>query len=219
MRFTHLECTVPLLIIPILIFSCSSAPQRADTEPRHVIASWYGYEFHGKATASGERFDMFAFTCAHRDLPFGTILQVMNPYNGRSAKCVVNDRGPFVEGRDIDLSYATAKEIGLKNTGMVMLEYLGRDTRYVREVQYSTAGGPLTVQIGSFRDQENARRLKAGLDLNYKDVYIHERVINNTTYYRVRIGRFSDRRKAFGLAKKLAQEGYSPIIMSFDEQA
>jgi len=201
------------------MLSCSSAPHKADTEPRHAIASWYGYEFHGKATASGERFNMFAFTCAHRDLPFGTILQVMNPANGRSVKCVVNDRGPFVGGRDIDLSYATAKEIGLKNTGNVMLEYLGRDTRYVREVQYIMTGGPFTVQIGSFRDPENARRLKAGLDLNHKDVYIHERVINNGAYYRVRIGRFSDRQKAFGLAKKLAEEGYSPVIMQFDQQA
>ena len=219
MRFRHLEFTVPLLIIPIVMLSCSSTRHKADTEPRHVIASWYGYEFHGKATASGERFNMFAFTCAHRDLPFGTILQVMNPANGRSVKCVVNDRGPFVGGRDIDLSYATAREIGLENTGNVMLEYLGRDTRYMREVQYITAGGPFTVQIGSFRDPENARRLKAGLDLNYTDVYIHERVINDGTYYRVRIGRFSDRRKAFGLAKKLAEEGYSPVIMQFDQQA
>jgi peptidoglycan lytic transglycosylase len=201
------------------MLSCSSAPHRADTEPRRAVASWYGNEFHGKATASGERFDMFAFTCAHRELPFGTILQVMNPANGRSATCVVNDRGPFVEGRDIDLSYATAREIGLESTGRVMLEYLGRDTRYVRDVRYVRADGPFTVQIGSFRDPENARRLKAGLDLNYGDVYIHERVVNESTHYRVRIGRFSDRRKAFGIAKKLAEEGYSPLIMPFDEQA
>jgi rare lipoprotein A len=204
------------------MLSCSSAQRKADTEPRYGIASWYGQEFHGKTTSSGERFDMFSFTCAHRDLPFGTILRVMNPANGKSVRCVVNDRGPFVEGREIDLSYASAREIGLldKSLGGVLVENIGRDPKYVREVGYMVAdNGPFTVQLGSFRDPWNARRLKAGLELNHKGVFIHERLINASTYYRVRIGRFADMEGAFSLAKRLAEEGYSPVIMHFEEQA
>jgi len=82
-------------------------------EKKSCYASWYGREFHGKQTASGENFNMFALTCAHRDYPLGTKLRVSNPANGKEVECIVNDRGPLVTGRDIDLSYAAAKKIGL----------------------------------------------------------------------------------------------------------
>ena len=81
-----------------------------------MVASWYGPGFHGNATASGVRFDMNAYTCAHKTLPFGTILVV--EANGHRIPCVVNDRGPFVTGRDIDLSYATANALGMVRKGV-----------------------------------------------------------------------------------------------------
>jgi rare lipoprotein A len=184
-----------------------------------VVASWYGPEFHGKPTASGERFDMHALTCAHRELPFGTVVKVTNVANGKSVRCVVNDRGPFVAGRDIDLSYAAAREIGLRSTGPVTVEYLERDIRYVKEIGYAAgAKGPFTVQVGAFREKDNARRLKESLDLKYKEVYISETTIDNTTLYRVRIGKFPDKKKAYRLAKTLAEEGYSPLVTHYDEQ-
>ena len=80
-----------------------------------VIASWYGGKFHGRATASGERFDKNAMTAAHKTLPFGTKLRVS--YNGKSVTVRVNDRGPFVRGRDLDLSEAAARKIGLIKAG------------------------------------------------------------------------------------------------------
>jgi rare lipoprotein A len=184
-----------------------------------VVASWYGPEFHGKPTASGERFDMHALTCAHREVPFGTVVKVTNVANGKSVRCVVNDRGPFVSGRDIDLSYAAAREIGLTSTGPVTVEYLERDIRYVKEIGYAAgAKGPFTVQVGSFREKDNAKRLKESLDLKYKEVYISETTIDNTTLYRVRIGKFPDKKKAYRLAKTLAEEGYSPLVTHYDEQ-
>lgn len=73
------------------------------------LASYYGADFHGKPTASGETYDMYALTCAHKTLPFGTMLQVTNLENGASVVVRVNDRGPFVEGRVLDLSYATQR--------------------------------------------------------------------------------------------------------------
>lgn len=80
-------------------------------------ASWYGPGFYGRKTASGERFTKHKLTCAHRKLPFGTRLQVTNLQNGKSIEVIVNDRGPFIKGRVIDLSYAAAREIGLLKAG------------------------------------------------------------------------------------------------------
>jgi rare lipoprotein A len=190
-------------------------------EKRSCTASWYGREFHGKPTASGESFNMFALTCAHKDYPLGTKVKVTNPSNRSEVDCIVNDRGPFVSGRDIDLSYAAAKRIGLIGPGVarVDIEPLGRYTRYVKEVRYSHVEGTLvTVQIGSFREESNARRLKQGLELHYKDVYIMQANVGKDSYYRVRLGKFKDSVEALKLANTLAQEGYSVLITKYEQQ-
>lgn len=82
-------------------------------------ASYYGERFHGRLTASGERYDMHAMTCAHRTLRFGTIVRVTNLRNGRTATCRITDRGPFVRGRVIDVSRAMAVKLGMLNAGVV----------------------------------------------------------------------------------------------------
>ena len=209
------------LVTVLILVSCASSRYETYHEPRTVVASWYGSEFHGKPTASGERFDMHGMTCAHRELPFGTLLQVTNVSNEKTVKCVVNDRGPFVRGRDIDLSYAAAREIGLigPGTAPVRIAHLGRDSGYIKEVKYVSSGGPYTVQAGAFREIGNAVRLKAALDLKYRDVYIIEASVNGVTYYRVRIGKFQRKEEAFVLGKTLAEEGYNPLIVQFDERA
>ena len=89
-----------------------------------MVASFYSGKFHGRKTASGERFDQFALTCAHKSLPFQTILKVTNPKNGKSVTVRVNDRGPFTRGRDVDLSYAAAKEIGMIQAGVLAVEVI-----------------------------------------------------------------------------------------------
>jgi rare lipoprotein A len=212
-------CSLSLVTVLILV-SCASSRYETYQEPRTAVASWYGAEFHGKPTASGERFDMYGMTCAHKELPFGTVLQVMNTSNQRTVRCVVNDRGPFVSGRDIDLSYAAAKEIGLigPGTAPVRIVSLGRESGYVREVKYVPAGGPYTVQVGAFTEMENAFRLKSGLELKYSDVYIIEATVKDSTFYRVRIGKFQRKEDAFSLGKVLAEEGYSPLITHYDER-
>jgi len=83
-----------------------------------MTASFYGEEFHGRQTSSGEIFDMYEYTAAHKTLPFGTRLKVTNLANGRSVIVVVNDRGPFIPGRDLDLSYGAARKIGLVGMGV-----------------------------------------------------------------------------------------------------
>lgn len=91
-------------------------------------AGWYGQTFHGKRTASGEAFDMNAFTAAHRTLPFGTRVRVRHLRTGRSVVVRINDRGPFTRGRDLDLSFAAARELGFVNQGWCKIELvvLGR---------------------------------------------------------------------------------------------
>ena len=88
----------------------------------HFITSFYGTKFHGKPTSNGEVFDMNKLTCAHKSLPFNTVLKVTNEDNGKSVVVRVNDRGPFIRGRDLDLSYAAAKEIGLIGVGVKQLK-------------------------------------------------------------------------------------------------
>ncbi|UCF70002.1 MAG: septal ring lytic transglycosylase RlpA family protein [candidate division WOR-3 bacterium] len=88
----------------------------------HGLASYYGAEFHGRKTASGETFDQHDLTCAHRHLPFGTRVKVTNLKNSKSVVVRVNDRGPWVRGRVIDLSYAAAKKIGMVSDGVVKVK-------------------------------------------------------------------------------------------------
>jgi len=183
----------------------------------YVTASWYGPKFHGRPTASGERFNMYSMTCAHKEFPFGTRLRVTYLKNNRSVVVTVNDRGPFISGRDLDLSYAAAKEIGLigPGVGRVKIQYLGRDMRYVKRVRFIspvTSAGPFTIQVGSFKEKSNAYRLKKGLKLKYRDVYITTTYLKGQKFYRVRIGSFNNRDVAYSFAKTLAEEGYSTFI-------
>ncbi len=90
--------------------------------PQTGVASWYGPKFHGRTTANGERYNMMDLTAAHKTLPFGTFVHVTNRSNNRTIVVRINDRGPFVRGRIIDLSYAAAKVIGASSTGVVEVE-------------------------------------------------------------------------------------------------
>ncbi len=180
------------------------------------LASWYGKDFNGRPTASGEPFDMYAMTAAHRTLPLGTIVMVTNLDNGRKAKVTINDRGPFVKGRIIDLSYGAAKRLHMVEDGVarVRIEVVGRDKRYVRYIKVAAGGtGPYTVQTGAFEDKRNAKRLKEVLEWRYNGVYIKKARIKGRTYYRVRLGRFDTRKDAYELAKRLVDEGYEAVIM------
>ncbi len=113
----------PNLIHPgqkLLIYP--SPPKAAPTlENNEVTASWYGVEHHNKITASGQRFDMYKYTLAHKSLPFGTKVRLVNPENGKTAEGVVTDRGPYIKGRDVDTSYALAKQLGFVRKGVTKL--------------------------------------------------------------------------------------------------
>jgi len=130
------------------------------------LASWYGGKFHGRLTASGEVFDTNSFTAAHKTLPFGTIVRVTNLGNGKSVVVRINDRGPFIKGRIIDLSRAAANAIGMIGTGVARVKldilYVGDNKREGASVKAGgKSAGYYTIQVGAFRVKGNALRLKS----------------------------------------------------------
>lgn len=185
-----------------------------------LVASWYGPDFHGKLTASGERYDMDAMTCAHKSLPFGTQLKITNPASGLTALVTVTDRGPFVDGRDIDLSRGAAKAIGIYGPGIgqIMAERVGRDEKYRKYLGVAArlGAGPYTVQVGAFAEIDNATHLLKSLELTHSDVHMTQIFINGKKLYRVRVGRYDTERATRTAATALADEGYSVMIVIYE---
>ncbi|GBD99186.1 RlpA-like protein precursor [bacterium BMS3Abin07] len=213
-----------LLAVPVMLFmSCSSSTYETrgiSSRTYYWTASYYGKKFHGRSTASGRIFNMYGKSAAHKSLPFGTMLEVTNISNGRKVIVTVNDRGPFVKGRQLDLSYGAARQIGMIQTGTtrVKARIIGRERGYVKRVSYSASQGPYTLQVGSFRDRENALSLKNVLRHTYGGVYISNVTINGISYFRVCMGKFRFRRLAEKTAERLADEGYGVMVIAYDER-
>ena len=127
------------------------------------LASWYGPPYHNRPAANGEIFDMNAPTAAHRTLPLGSIVRVTNIATGQRTMVRINDRGPFVEGRIIDLSLAAASEIGVRKAGIAKVR-----VEVMRAPAPLDSGGRWAVQIGAIEDEETASELKAKLARRYK---------------------------------------------------
>ena len=178
------------------------------------MASWYGDKFHGKLTSNGERYDMYAMTAAHKTLPLGVYVRVTNRNSGKSAVVRVNDRGPFVDDRVIDLSYAAAKQLGVVGPGTapVRLEALGYSPD---GSDPSPAGQPRTfaisgysVQIGAFGMRGNAERLAAELRARYGTAEVKESLVDGRRFFRVRVGNFSSLETAEAAVATLQRDGY-----------
>jgi len=168
-------------------------------------ASWYGYPFHGQRTASGERYDMYLMTAAHRELPIGTVVEVRNLGNDRRVQVRINDRGPFVRGRILDLSYGAATELDMVRTGTADIELrvveMGQQTLPVDSV--------LTVQVGAFQTRERADALLAKLADDFADARIEE----SLPWYRVRVGTYTAFADAEQMQKQLLRRGYRSIVL------
>src|SRR5215469_13887337 len=136
--------------------------KKSDSSQRTIqvgIASWYGHPFHGRPTASGEIYDMEKMTAAHRTLPLGTVVRVVNLGNGQKAEVRINDRGPFVQDRIIDLSHAAAQAISMPGIANVRLEVISTPHRRAVEV--------FAVQIGAFPQRSEAAGLRAQMERKY----------------------------------------------------
>ena len=188
--------------------ACSSRrPARSpETPPRQVdegLASWYGLEEAGRTTASGEVMAPEKLTAAHRTLPFGTLVRVTEIETGNHVEVIINDRGPFVAGRIIDLSFAAARDLGVVEKGVVPVR-----------IEVIGLKGPLAerrwrVQLGSFEDETRAQELVLQIrSLGYSPVVVSRFEEGGTIFHRVWVGEFRERDGAERLARELQRAGH-----------
>jgi len=176
------------------------------------LASWYGPRFHGRLTANGEVYNQYELTAAHRTLPLGSRAMVTNLTTLQSIEVRINDRGPYVDGRVIDLSYAAARSIGVYEPGIasVRVEVLA-DAAPVSTVLHA-------VQVGSYVDADKAAALKAQILPDYPDAYISPMSTGLLRYYQVRLGPFPRQSEALARAQEVARSGMQVIIVEENDQ-
>jgi rare lipoprotein A len=218
---------------PYTVFGQTYVPV-VDREPfrQRGIASWYGRKFQGQKTASGEPYDMFKMTAAHKTLPIPSYAKVTNLANGKSVVVRINDRGPFHSNRIIDLSYAAASRIGIaaKGSGMVEVERVFEPSKQAAQQPQTVAsrapapatietplvaqeGGGLWIQLGAFSSAEAAEsfREKVARDLTW--IFEPIQVVQRDGLARVRLGPYRSRDEAEAIAAKLRDSlGFAPSI-------
>jgi len=196
------------------------------------VASWYGEKFHGRLTSNREPYDMYAMTAAHKTLPLPTYVRVRNLRNNKSIVVRVNDRGPFISNRIIDLSYAAASKLDMVEDGTSLVEVTAitfddppgdrptwRTTTSVpqpAQAAVKSAPGQIFVQVGAFGNRENAARRSAELKAaNFGNVIIHADTEVSPTLYRVRIGPIQDVIQYDVVVEELSNIGISnPYLIS-----
>src|SRR5439155_4419968 len=181
-RLSFLVCAV------VLFSACGhkkiqvKAPQSGPVSSKDLegLASYYAEPYHGRRTASGEIFDTYqGMTAAHRTLPFNTMVRVTNKSNGREVDVRINDRGPFIDGRVIDLSLRAAREIDLVGPGVAPVKL-----KVLKQGEVATVRSIFAVQVGAFQNRRAADDLKQKLEKKYPSVIVQE----DKALYRVRIG-------------------------------
>ena len=169
------------------------------------VASWYGSQFDGKATACGERYDMYKYTAAHKTLPLPSYVNVKNLTNGKSVIVKINDRGPFIDNRIIDLSYAAAKKIDMLSEGTAFVrvtsvseaeaaQSIKNNNQNIFSINIfekivSRNKNKILIQIGAFTEEKGAQELKKRVtNIGVKSVFINRARSGRKTFYRVRVG-------------------------------
>jgi rare lipoprotein A len=172
------------------------------------LASWYGHPYHGRPAANGEIYDMEKLTAAHRTLPFGTWVRVVNLNNGKTVDVRITDRGPFVENRIIDLSHAAAVAVELIGPGVarVRLDILSVPT---------TIENWYGVQAGAFQDADRAERLRALLERDFGPAHLVQRA-DSPSFWRVVVGRVPSEQAAAALAERVRQESGTAFVVRLD---
>lgn len=180
------------------------------------IASWYGRKFHGKKTSNGEIYDMYAMTAAHKTLPLPTYVRVTNLENNRNIVVRVNDRGPFVNDRIIDLSYVAAMKLGIHNkgTGFVEIAAITQISEYptLPPETAKIINSSMYIQVGAFTDKDNAVRLKNSVQIaDLPTIRIAEGLHQEEPVFRVQMGPIVSFDEADRLSKYLSEQGFSNI--------
>ena len=231
------------MLTGVLVWGCSSTPKAKTYAPptptpgavERGLASWYGKEFDGLPTASGETFRLGKVSAAHRTLPLGTLVEVTNEKNGKTVRVKVNDRGPFVAGRIVDLSRAAAAEIGSVGDGVVPVTLrvvtLGDNSRIRAKsdeppvptpANTATKGEPAAstaparpaasgwaVQAGAFGSEENALKLRERLAARYPTPWVED----FKGLKRVKFGPYASRDEAEAARDTLGEMGLAGIVV------
>lgn len=208
-----------LLVSLVLVTAACAGRRPRPTEPpapppsggmvQEGGASWYGLEEQGRPTASGEIMDPAGFTAAHKSLPFGTVVRVDDLDTGRSVVVTINDRGPFVAGRIIDLSYASAQALGIVQKGVapVRIQVMGEEG--------NAESYKWRVQVGAFREKEHAQSLARTLEQErYRSVLVHPQRQDGEILFKVWVGEFGQRAEADRLAGRLRRDGRQAVVLS-----
>jgi len=172
------------------------------------IASWYGSKFHGKATANGETYNMNDFTAAHRTLPFNTVVKIENMENGKSVVVRINDRGPYVGDRVIDLSRRAAREIDMENSGTARVQIFLVEDGDRPVTDRVTNKETYTVQLASFNSEGDANTFSARVN----NSRVERVAFGNSTAYRVYYGTFSSITDARAAQQRLAGQGFEGFV-------
>ena len=174
------------------------------------VASWYGHPYHGRAAANGEIYDMETLTAAHRTLPFGTWVRVLNLHNGKSVEVRITDRGPFIEGRIVDLSRAAARAVDMigPGTAPVRLEVIAAPAPAL------AVSDAFAVQVGAYQNRNNAERVRAAMEQRYGRARLVLRQASPPVW-RVLVGLEPTMNAASGLAERIRQDTGSEHSTAF----
>lgn len=213
---TVLFClTLGLLVQPGCVAHKKHLPSLNTGTSQIGVASWYGPSFHGKPSASGEPYDMWALTAAHRTLPFGTRVQVTKAKTGKTVTVRINDRGPFIEGRIIDLSYAAARELAMIGEGTAEVALTIVSPLNTLNPSIDEAPTRFWVQVGAFRMLMEAMTLRERLASHYDQVRVKTVNLSSGEWHRVQVGTFSSKKKAQSVARALQNDlGSDPRILT-----
>lgn len=217
----RMRCTSALLLavlVSLLFASCGGKKVRTAKPPRigsteSGVASWYGPPYHGRRAANGEVYDMEKLTAAHRTLPFDTWVRVRNIGNDKTVDVRIQDRGPFVGGRIIDLSKAAAREIDMIGPGTAKVKLTIIKPPPKREIDRQPE--LFTVQVGAFRDRSRAENVQSSMQSRFGEARIVERV-GEGVIYRVLVGKEEEEAKAEALAERIRSSGTSALVVRLD---
>lgn len=172
-------------------------------------ASWYGKKFHGKKTSSGEIYNMYEFSAAHKTLPIPSYVEVTNLANNKSLIVRVNDRGPFIGTRILDLSYAAAKELGFVSQGTTQIK-LELISKILRRSEESLSRGQVYLQTGVYSQQQNALQAKLRLESEGYSVKVDN---SDDSLYKVKVGPFTTAVIAFNEKPGLERILHQPVML------
>ncbi|MEA2102233.1 MAG: septal ring lytic transglycosylase RlpA family protein [Thermodesulfobacteriota bacterium] len=197
-----------IIILAASLTACSHIPR---PHGHHITytgtASWYGSAFHGRPTASGEIYNMYKPSAAHKTLPLGTEVRVTNLSNNKKVIVTINDRGPFVGDRIIDMSYGAAKRLGMVDTGLAKVEI------EVLKTPHGETSTFYSLQFGAFCEPINASSMMKKLEAKGYNPSMEKTELRGQDCFRVRLGRFSSLQKAKGVSQGFAMAGMPCIVI------